>query len=349
MGKDNVKLRSRLLRNGSRSLYLDIYDRGARKYEYLNLYLLPQSDAGAKVANEHTLRIAESVRAQRIIEINSGRYDVNVSAGKVAFFPVFSSIADKRGDAYHATLIHLQRYERRNITFADITREWLKGFQSYLNDQPLKQNTRWQYWTKLASVLHMAFREGIIQRDIISTITAPRKEVALRVFLTPSELRILANTPCDDDTRRIFLFSCLTGLRYSDCCALLWSQVEDSAEGCRIIFRQQKTKGMEYLIINSEARAYMGERGEGNVFRFIPISTLNWRIKRWAKDAGLRKHLSFHCARHTFATMLLSLGTDIYVVSRLLGHTSVSTTQIYAHIVDEQKRDAVSRLPKISD
>lgn len=158
----------------------------------------------------------------------------------------------------------------------------------------------------------------------------------------------LAQTPCKKDkARRMFLFSCLTGMRYSDCISLAWSQVEDSEDGCRVVFRQQKTKNLEYISINEQARQYMGERSDGLVFGFIYISQLNNDIRAWMKDAGIKKKITFHCARHTFATLLLSLGTDIYVVSRLLGHTDIKTTQIYAHILDEQKREAVERIPEL--
>lgn len=70
-------------------------------------------------------------------------------------------------------------------------------------------------------------------------------------------------------------------------------------------------------------------------------------MQRWCDDAGIRKHITFHCARHTFATMMIDLGTDLYTVSKLLGHRNLSTTQIYAKIVDKKKQEAVMRVPSI--
>ena len=70
-------------------------------------------------------------------------------------------------------------------------------------------------------------------------------------------------------------------------------------------------------------------------------------ISKWVAKAGIDKHITFHCARHTFATMLLTLGTDLYTVSKLLGHRQIQTTQIYAKIVDEKRRDAVRRIPPL--
>ena len=95
----------------------------------------------------------------------------------------------------------------------------------------------------------------------------------------------------------------------------------------------------------------MPERGDAadndNVFARLPKGQyLNDLIKAWAKEAGLSKHVTFHTSRHTFATMLLTLGADLYTVSKLLGHANVKTTQIYGKIVDQKKDDAVSRIDK---
>ena len=107
----------------------------------------------------------------------------------------------------------------------------------------------------------------------------------------------------------------------------------------------------DYLPLSSQAMRYMPERGDAadndNVFARLPKGQyLNDLIKAWAKEAGLSKHVTFHTSRHTFATMLLTLGADLYTVSKLLGHANVKTTQIYGKIVDQKKDDAVSRIDK---
>ena len=83
---------------------------------------------------------------------------------------------------------------------------------------------------------------------------------------------------------------------------------------------------------------------EAAIFELPHSTTLGRVIDRWAKEAGITKHVTFHCARHTFATLELTMGADLYTVSKLLGHTSVSTTQIYAKIVDQKKKEAVNLL-----
>lgn len=84
------------------------------------------------------------------------------------------------------------------------------------------------------------------------------------------------------------------------------------------------------------------------VFDKFPATTYtNTAVRDWTARAGIRKHITFHSARHTFATMMLTLGTDLYTVSKLLGHKDIKTTEIYAKIVDKGKQEAVARIPSI--
>lgn len=358
--KEPVRLRFKPLKNGCKSIYLDIYDKG-RRYEFLRLYLIPERTALDKTMNAETMRMANSIKAQRIIALNNGRLGIAADGRKVRFFPYFEALAQKAKERTGksnkiTTLRYLHEYEKRDIMLGEITATWARGFLRYLSsrkqsrgDKLFSPNSIWLYWTHLRTAISKAYNDGLIPTDPLRGVERPKKVSSQRTFLTITELRSLAASPCPNDiTRRIFLFSCLTGLRWSDCITLHWDMVEDTETGARIIFHQQKTGGLEYLDINQQARGYMGERSLGMVFyghRLLGV--VNEHIKQWAKDAGIRKHITFHCARHTFATMMLSLGTDIYVVSRLLGHRDIKTTQVYAHILDEQKREAIERIPQL--
>lgn len=349
--KENVRLRTKTLRNGAQSLYLDIYENGCRRYEFLRLYLIPERNSGDKAINAETMKIARSVCAQRTIALNSGRLNVETNNGKrVRLFPYLEALGEGKRGAWSSMLVNLHRYEKRDITLGEVTPQWLEGYRVHLTKSELMPNTQWLYWGYMKYAVRRAYNTGLIP-DVLRNLGTIKQQRTERVFLTIDELRVLASTPCTNDTpRRMFLFSCLTGLRWSDCIALRWSEVEDSVDGCRIVFRQQKTGGLQYLDINPQAREYMGKRQEAddNIFRDCnSLWYTNRVLKRWIKQAGIYKHISFHCARHTFATMMLSIGTDIFVVSRLLGHTNIKTTQVYAHILDQQKREAISRIPQI--
>ena len=116
----------------------------------------------------------------------------------------------------------------------------------------------------------------------------------------------------------------------------------------RIVFRQKKTKGLEYLDITDQAMRYMGQRGKPDERVFVGLKYSVWHnlaLREWCLKAGITKHITFHCGRHTFAVLQLPLGTEIYTVSKLLGHRELKTTQVYAQIMDAKKREAVNRIP----
>ena len=167
-----------------------------------------------------------------------------------------------------------------------------------------------------------------------------------RQFLTKEELLQLSQTPCKSDVlRRAGLFSCLTGLRLSDCIRLQWENIvklADGGWGMDIITKKTSTAAI--LPISEEALQLCGERATGQVFKNLTNSTVALYLKPWIKASGIEKHITFHCFRHTFATLQLAEGTDIYTVSKLLTHSNLATTQVYADVVDELKRDAAERI-----
>ena len=176
-----------------------------------------------------------------------------------------------------------------------------------------------------------------------------------REFLTIDEIKKLIETPCSwDEVKKAYLFSCYCGLRISDIENLKWGDIIRDGEQYRIQIVMQKTREPLYLPLSKQALRWIPERGEAsdedNVFNSLPVR--NWGnliIKEWAKDAGITKHLSYHTARHTFATMMLTLGADLYTTSKLLGHTKVATTEIYAKIVNSKKDEAVNLVDKVFD
>ena len=358
------------------SLYLDIYTNGRRNYEYLRLYLIPEKTRADKEKNRETLKLADAIRAKRVIEVRNGLYGFRQQfATSTRFFDYYHGMCEKRlgGESHgnwgnwRSCYYHLKKYERRNnITFEDITPEWVQGFKDYLEneacawtndyrrrikDKPLSQNSKVSYFNKLRACLNHAYEERIIAVNPLRGIEGFKAEEGTRMYLTIDEVKRLAQTPCGyPQIKAAFLFSCLTGLRRSDILRLTWGDVYQQGEFTRIIFRQKKTDGQEYLDITPEATALMGERGKPSEHVFTDIHTptcTNTAIKLWVARAGIDKEITFHCARHTFATMMLDLGTDLYTVSKLLGHREIRTTQIYAKVLDKNKQAAVARIPSI--
>lgn len=252
---------------------------------------------------------------------------------------------------------------RENITFADITPKWVEGFKDYLENKaeafgcdrrertdkrPLSQNSRQSYFNKLRACLRQAYEDGIIRTNPMRGILGFSTQEGTRDYLTLDEVKDMAAADCDfPEIKHAFLFSCLTGLRRSDIVKLTWGEVTQLNGRTRLIFRQKKTGGQEYLDITPQAAELIGERGNSKltdpVFGDIRYpSDTNDSLRIWALRAGIDKNVTFHVGRHTFAVLMLTLGTDIYTVSKLLGHRELKTTQIYAKLVDSTKSDTVN-------
>lgn len=372
--KSPIKLRQRKMPSGNISLYLDIYHNGYRAYEYLKLYLVPEKTRTDKLQNRQTMEFAEAVLAKRIVELRNGEYGFKQHKMDVPFFEYFERICTKRYNTtdpnkwrtYGAVYKIICLYEKRaNIKLSNITSKWVEGLKDYMDNKLLSHTTTSRRYTsttklsnitkagyisKLSAIMNKAVKEDLIDRNPVKGVERYQIEESRRMYLTPSEVTLLSSTPCHrDNIKRAFLFSCLTGLRYSDVSALTWEQVHTQDHFTRLIFRQQKTKGQEYLDINPQAVSLMGERGkaEDSVFSLPTLSNVNIAIQRWVSESGIKKHITYHCARHTFATLMLDIGTDLYTVSKLLGHREIGTTQIYARILDKNKQVAVSAIPQL--
>lgn len=375
--RTSITLRQRTLPSGRTTLYLDIVSGGKRKTESLKLFLIPELTRADKQKNKETLKLAEAIRAKRIVEVQNNEFGFKQNyAEDTNFYDYYVAITEKRLGTdskgnwgnWRSCLKHLEKYDSnlKKLTFADITPKWVQGFKDYLEkeacawscdyrerikDHPLSRNSKTSYFRKLKACLNQAYEERIIADNPTRGIEGIKPEEGTRMYLTIDELKLLADTECEyPNIKKAFLFSCLTGLRRSDVLRLTWGDIHEQGDFTRIIFKQKKTGGLEYLDISPQATELLGKRSKPNDHPFGDIhspSCTNEAIKRWVLRAGIQKEITFHCARHTFAVMMLDLGTDIYTVSKLLGHRYLSTTQIYAKVLDKNKQAAVARIPDI--
>jgi integrase len=215
----------------------------------------------------------------------------------------------------------------------------------------IARNTALGYFNKVIACLNQAYRQGLISNLPHLGLDAVKWEDIEKEYLTMEELKRLIATPSrDTELSRAFIFSCLTGLRVSDVTKLTWKEVSWVSDLPRITFTQKKTSKLEYLDITPQALPYMGERGrpEEKVFRFRYGESTGYKLREWADRAGINKHISFHSGRHTFAVMMLELGTDIYTLQKLMGHKKIETTMVYAKILDKSKQQAVLKIPDLS-
>ncbi|QDK81560.1 site-specific integrase [Spirosoma sp. KCTC 42546] len=365
-----VKVRKKPISNGRTSLYLDYYpaiphpDTGKpTRREFLGVYLFNRPKTPAdKEQNAESLALAENIRAKRQIEVQSGAYGFlskkNLNICFVAYCEgLAASRTGSNKDGWDSALNYLRDFTGGTLKLSDLTQKKCRDYRAYLmeapsqrNGEPLAINSTVGYFNKFKAALKQAFKDGLISTDLNAKVESIKPEETRREYLTLAELQTLAKTDLQSMPvlKQAALFSALTGLRYSDIEALTWDQIRyDPANGYTIDFRQEKTDGVEYMPVSELAVSLLGERLEASHPVLPGLSySAHWNkiLKQWVKDAGITKPITFHSFRHTFATLQLSLGTDIYTISKMLGHRDLKTTQVYAKIVDQSKRDAADRI-----
>lgn len=317
--------------------------RDLRQHEYDNQSLYTDSEAEQAAQNERSkcdfIKYFEELKEKRH-KNSSKSIQVNWNR-EVALMKMFT--------------------EGKPMIFSTIDMNLLEDYKNFLINAPqggskkgtITRNTASTYFSIFKAGLHQAFIDGYLTVDI----AAKAKNIAYsdkqREYLTIDELNTLAATPCDRPImKRASLFSALTGMRHSDIQKLKWKEIIKDGEHYRILFTQQKTKGVQYMPISDQAYQLCGERGEPDRLVFEGLQDPSWinkPLERWIKAAGITKHITFHCFRHTYATLQLTNGTDIYTVSKMLRHTKVTTTQIYAKIVDEKKEQAADTIVIATD
>lgn len=231
---------------------------------------------------------------------------------------------------------------------------YIKGIRRH-DGRPLAGTTVFGYFKCLNLALNAAVRRGLISRNPVPLLASgerPRQPESTREFLAVEEVKRLMTTPRQtramERAAQAFLFACFCGLRISDLTALRWCDIH--ADGGKTFARitVQKTRRQLTLPLSAEALSFLPIRPSGGedapVFRLPELSYANKLLKRWAAAAGIRKKVTYHVARHTFATLCLTADVPIEVVSKLLGHRQIKTTQIYAKVIDKKKQEAVERV-----
>ena len=377
-----VKLRQKKISKGRKSLYLDFYppvphpETGKpTRREFLGLYIFEKPKTPFdKQHNSETLKIAESIRQKRENFLNKpeiySEYEKEQlrkkELGEQNFIEYFRKLANKRKasnyDNWISALNYIEAFTNGKLKFADLNEKFLENLKEYLlttkskksNKTTLSQNSAVSYFNKVKAALRQAYKDGILQYDLNAKVKPIKAAETRREYLTIEELNKLVKTPCNNDLlKRAALFSALTGLRFSDIQKMVWGELEYiEGQGYFLNYRQKKTKVVEVLPISEQA--YGITKGKKNpkdmpqdkpVFEGLKYSAYhNKHLFQWILRAGITKNITFHCFRHTFATLQLSHGTDIYTVSKMLGHRELKTTQIYAKIVDDTKRKAADKI-----
>lgn len=347
--------------------------RAKRDYEPLELYLYENPKTQAeRQHNKEMLRQAEAARSARLVESHSNKFQledrVKLASSFYEYYDKLTASKESGSSSNYSIWIsagkHLRSYHgRAELTFEELDKKFLEGFRKYLLEEPLTKsksklakNTASSYFNKVRAALNEAYREGIIRDNPVQRVKSVKAENTQRTYLTLDEVRAMTKAECRYDVlKRAFLFSCTTGLRWSDIQKLTWKEIEEFQNGhYRIIFKQTKLlnagNSLVYLDLPDSAVKLMGERQDKaeRVFKGLKYSSYtNVALLHWAMLAGVQKHVTFHVGRHTFAVAQLNRGVDIYSLSRLLGHSELRTTEIYADILESRRVTAMRGFPDI--
>ncbi|MDL2297312.1 site-specific integrase [Bacteroidales bacterium OttesenSCG-928-B11] len=366
--KEPIKIRFKPMRNGNKSIFLDTYLDGKRQKEYLKLYIIPERTPLDKEQNRKTLEIVKTIQSQQIVDLQKSEHGLsNTSNKKQKMFLVdyIRFVAESKKPqtkrSYDTLILFIQDFAP-NTTLKQADKKFCLDFIDYLKNSAgiktakLSANTQVAYLRKLKVVFKRAVEDEIIHKNPLDTINRdlkPQNTTTEIPFLTIDEVKTLINTETPfDEVKTAYLFSCYTGLRFSDVKGLTWGRIREVNNETMLIYIQQKTKKQEYLPLAKPALELLANRTRTNdndlIFELPLNNKANERLRTIAKEAGIDgKKVTFHTGRHTAATLLLSLGVSIEVVSKILGHADIRTTQIYAKVLAKQVKDGIHKLDNL--
>lgn len=370
-----------LYQDGQRA-YEFLKDENNKALRLLPLIGTPDEIKAIKSRNQQIMLRAEAIRIERekgVIELGKVEKKVT-SLGKMLLkdwlvryrdlISVLVGIA--RQKQVENLEFHLKNWlggkyntvQMQHLT-TDLIREFLRHLRNYKRQSKmnpdevytLSANSIYEVFSSLKSCLGRAFREGIIQKNPIDGMKdngeLPKHPTVQRVFLTIEEVTALIQTPCRrEDVKRAFLLACFCGLRISDITKLRWNEIIHDGKYLRLELTMTKTKDPISMKLNEQALMWLPEKESAlpsdKVFPNLPTPlNIGKILTKWGNDAGIQKKFTFHSARHSFGTLMINNGVDIYTVSKLLGHRSLQTTRIYAELVNKAKDDAVDTLSGI--
>ena len=368
--KEPVRIRFKELANGNRSIYLDTYTDGKRQpKEFLRLYLIPERTPADRIQNRTTLEAATAIKAKRIEELTMGKAGINKHKGKIllsVWLEEYQKSLETKSRSLRSVTRRvgemLLKYGGKDVRLCDVDKKFVQGFNNYLkndcvqaNGQKLSANTASIYSRIVVSILNVAFKRELIPSNpcwLLERSDKLTRAKTKRTYLTIEEVKTLMETECEmnKDVRSAFLFSCFCGLRLCDIKNLQWKHIKTVNKTPMVEIYQQKTSEPLYLPLSDAAVKNLPPRADREEFVFTLPShgIVNKHIHRWTEAAGITdRNITVHTARHTFATLNLTAGVDLYTVSKLLGHTEIRTTQIYAEVVNSAKIEAVNKVSDI--
>ena len=351
-------LRSEPISNGRESLYIQYYPpirdpktMKKKQKEMLGMYIYskPKTE-DEQYHNAEMWQKAKAIEGMRVRSLINEEFGfLDKDRLKEDFLEYFAVTTQKKNQKWEKVFKHFYNFVNGKCTFGDVTVDLCRKFREYLlseatqlNDDSkiLSHNSAAGYFSTFRAMLKIAFMEKRIKENVNEYLDKVKWKDTRKEFLTLDEIKSLAATPCDIPVlKSASIFACLTGLRISDIIALEWENIVKLPDGVGdcIQINTQKTNAEDVIPISEESLAFCGERSTGIVFKGLKRTMIYAPLKKWILEAGITKHITFHCFRHTYATQQIANGADIYTVSKMLTHRHVSTTEVYAKLVNKKK------------
>ena len=368
LADDSVKVRYKALADGRKSVYLDFCAGGKRTYDFLKLYLLPETDPEVVRKNKATMKKVGELQRERTLQLMGIEGRSTDGEPKIHPEMLLSEWMDEyideqkrfgiRNLAVITKVGKMLKQQAPDVRMSQVDKSFCLKFIDYLRNghrsrlgQPINQMTAWGYQSKFRAALNAAVRAKVLKKNPMKQIDASDKismPETKREYLTIEEVKRLIATPCyRERVKQAYLFCCFSGLRYGDMANLRWRDLFCDNGQWYVSIVQSKTSEPLRFPLSKMALEWLPVQDDNDlddiVFSDLPDrSDVGNHLKNWVWSAGIHKEICFHTSRHTYATMLLTLGADLFTVCKLLGHRSVRSTQIYAKIIDKKKNDAAS-------
>ena len=373
-----VTLRAKKLSTSRFHLFLDVTKGGRRQKKYLKLYVSqdytkPQTNESGEliydkkgfpiskpilpVDNEHWV-LANNIKTEILNDLNKSRYDFDEekrlnSSFTQYFFDYVEKEKYKKSRVPNAVFQQfLQFTDNQHVKAKHVDEDFVLDFACHLKNK-LKYETPYKYFMVFKRVVRKGYKCKILLSNVAEDISIKKKKGAPKDILCSNELRRLYATPAKDEVvKRAFLFTCYTGLDYNDVKNYFkWENVKEYEEGLMIHGNRGKT-GSEYLIpLHAEAIKLIGERmgGDSLVFDMPAHHNVTKILNRWMEDAGVNKHITYHCGRHSLCMNLLYNGVAIHDTSKIMTHSRVQETEGYARRIGAMKNKSIHQLPSLSE
>jgi site-specific recombinase XerD len=372
--KEPASLHFKELKDGRKSIYLDMRKNGVRHFRALKLYLLPDNDVCARRHNAEMVKKAEKIKQDAILEHTYARAGLEDRSFKAditlaEWMRLYYEHQKEQGRAQSSLVAALRLHQDilafdPEITLEQVDTDFINNFSEYLRNRnalrktatgKVSTNTVVDRLNTVRGALGWARREQIIPRNPFTEVNISCMKQDTHIgFLTTSEVCRLMDAYCPNTAmKNAFLLGCFTGVRYCDLMEMRWGNVVMDGEHWRLEFVQQKTGDFVSVPLSNMARMFLPKykksfgKNRKVLEDFCREAMKPW-LTAWAKDANIKKDLTFHMSRHTFATLGIEAGIDVYTVGKLLGHRSIDSTQVYSEVMDSRKTSTVNMLDALN-